>query len=155
LQQILPYQPADAAQVTAVWHRAGLDEYDYLPEFQALTATAALRVFESVIVPDATVWVGWQQDPPGRRVAGFIALRGSYVDRLYVDPDLQRQGWGSRLLDFAKGQQPQGLELHTHQQNRRARAFYESSGFHAVRYGISPAPENVPDVEYHWRPDDL
>jgi hypothetical protein len=30
-------------------------------------------------------------------------------------------GAGSRLLDWARQQSPQGLELHTHQQNTRAR----------------------------------
>jgi ribosomal protein S18 acetylase RimI-like enzyme len=47
---------------------------------------------------------------------------------------------------------PNGLELHTHQENESACAFYEKHGFAAVKYGISPAPESVPDVEYHWRP---
>jgi hypothetical protein len=29
---------------------------------------------------------------------------------------------------------------------------YEGQGFVAVKYGLSPAPESAPDVEYHWRP---
>ena len=48
---------------------------------------------------------------------------------------------------------PDGLELHTHQENVIACAFYEKHGFRAVKFGISPSPESVPDVEYHWRPD--
>src|SRR5687767_7326134 len=47
---------------------------------------------------------------------------------------------------------PDGLALHTHQENHAARAFYEKHGFRAVKFGISPPPENAPDVEYHWRP---
>jgi ribosomal protein S18 acetylase RimI-like enzyme len=80
-------------------------------------------------------------------------MRGSYIDRLYVDPAEGRKGWGTRLVDFAKSVSPGGLELCTHQQNHGARALYERHGFTAVRFGTSPAPENAPDVEYHWRPD--
>jgi hypothetical protein len=47
------------------------------------------------------------------------------------------------------------LELHTHQENYAARRLYEQHGFRAVKFGLSPPPENAPDVEYHWRPADL
>ncbi len=146
--EIRIYEPGDELLIAAIWHRAGLDEYHYLPAFQALTAERAAEVFAEVIVPDALIAVAWSSEQP----LGFIALRGSYVDRLYVDPGQQRQGFGSRLLEWARRQSPGGLELHTHQQNSRARAFYEKQGFSAVAFGISPAPELVPDVEYHWRP---
>lgn len=147
--QIRPYQTGDASQVAAVWHRSGLEEYDYLPDFQALTPETALAVFQTVIQPGADIQVAWEGDV----VVGYLALRGSYVDRLYVDPSAQGRGVGGRLLAFAKTRCPLGLELHTHQQNVRARTFYERAGFHAVKFGVSPAPELVPDVEYHWRPD--
>ncbi len=80
-------------------------------------------------------------------------MKGSYIDRMYIDSPYWRQGWGTQLMAFAKGLCPEGLELCTHQENHGARQFYEKHGFTAVRFGISPAPENAPDVEYHWRPD--
>jgi GNAT superfamily N-acetyltransferase len=79
-------------------------------------------------------------------------MNGSYLDRLYVDPSEWRQGWGTLFIELAKTRSPQGLELHTHQENRAAHALYEKHGFKAVRFGISPPPESAPDVEYHWRP---
>jgi ribosomal protein S18 acetylase RimI-like enzyme len=82
----------------------------------------------------------------------YLALRGSYIDRLYVAPAHQRQGWGSELLLHAKLLRPSGLELHTHLENYPARALYERQGFVAVQFGVSPPPESAPDVEYHWRP---
>ena len=145
--EIRAYQSVDEALIAAIWHRAGLDEYSYLPRFLALTPAAARQVFAEVIVPEAQLRVVWDADKP----LGFIALKGSYIDRLYVDPDAQRQGCGARLLAWAREQSSRGLELHTHQQNTRARAFYEKHGFRAIAFGISPAPESVPDVEYHWR----
>jgi hypothetical protein len=47
---------------------------------------------------------------------------------------------------------PGGLRLFTFQRNVPARSFYEKYGFRAVRFGVSPAPENEPDVEYRWEP---
>ena len=86
------------------------------------------------------------------RLVGFVALEGSYVDRLYVHPQCQRRGVGSLLLRKAFELSPEGVELHTHQKNETGCAFYEKHGFRAVRYGTSPPPESEPDVEYHWRP---
>ena len=85
-------------------------------------------------------------------ILGYLALKGSYVDRLYVSPLQQRYGNGTALLKHAMERSPTGLELHTHQKNTQARAFYEKLGFVPVHYGISPPPENEPDVEYQWRP---
>jgi GNAT superfamily N-acetyltransferase len=85
-------------------------------------------------------------------IVAFLTLDGSYVARLYVHPARQGSGVGTALLAHAKQTSPLGLELHTHQENAPAREFYERRGFIAVRFGISPAPENEPDVEYHWRP---
>ena len=158
--EIRPYQNDDEAAAAAVWYRSGHEEYDYLPLFQALRPEEARRVFAEVIVPGAELWVattggegGTQAgEPRAEEVIGFLALRGSYVDRLYVDPSSQRLGVGGRLLAVACQRSPGGLELHTHQQNTRARDFYEKHGFQAVAFGLSPAPESVPDVEYHWRP---
>ncbi len=142
------YQKADEIPTAEIWHRAGLDEYTYLPEFQALSEAEARRVFREVIAASCDIWL----ETSDSVIRGYIAMKGSYIDRLYVDPAHQRQGIGAELILHAKNQVPTGLELHTHQQNGRARPFYEKLGFRAVKYGISPAPESVPDVEYQWRP---
>ena len=144
---IRAFTPEDMQATASVWHRSGLEEYTYLPEFQKLDTSGALRVFCDVIVANCSVWV---YESAGR-VCGFIAMKGSYIDRLYVDPACQRAGIGVALLAHAKALSPGGLSLHTHQQNHRARKFYEKSGFVPVKFGLSPPPESVPDVEYHWR----
>jgi ribosomal protein S18 acetylase RimI-like enzyme len=40
------------------------------------------------------------------------------------------------------------MRLFTFQRNKAARSFYEKFGFRPVAFGISPAPESEPDVEY-------
>lgn len=139
---------ADTEAVAGVWYRAGVEAYPYLPGWRAMTPELALTVFRGQIAAHCQVFVAEQ----GETIAGYLALKGSYVDRLYVDPVRQRAGIGRALLEHARRLSPAGLELHTHQQNQAARRFYEGLGFIAVRFGVSPPPESAPDVEYHWRP---
>ena len=145
---IRKFRESDADAVAAIWHRAGQATYTYLPAWQTFSLEKAKEVFRTVIQPKCAIWVGTMDD----QIAAFLALDGSYLEWLYVDPDQWRKGWGTRLLQLAKTLSPAGLELHTHQANRLARVFYERQGFVAVKYGTSPPPESAPDVEYHWRP---
>ena len=146
---IRAFAASQADEVACVWHRAGLAAYPYLPAFQALDQSEACRVFAAVIVPGNDLWVAMQDEV----VVGFLAINTGYIDRLYVDPAQQQKGVGTQLLNFAKAQYPERLTLHTHQENLVARALYEREGFRAVAFGLSPAPENVPDVCYEWRPE--
>jgi len=134
--------------VAAVWYRAGRLAYPYLPGWRSMTPEIARQAFRNHIAAHCDVFV-IEHDGT---VAGYLALKGSYVDRLYIDPPCQGLGLGTALVEHARQRSPAGLELHTHQQNVPACAFYERLGFVAVRYGTSPPPESAPDVEYHWRP---
>jgi len=147
-RHIRPFQDEDEPAVAAVWHRSGLAAYPYLPTWQAFTLEHARTIFHTVIRAECAIWVGTLDE----QIVAYLAMNGSYIDRLYVDPSEWRCGWGTRLIDLAKTLSPQGLELHTHQANLAACALYEKHGFKAVNYGISPPPESAPDVEYHWRP---
>jgi ribosomal protein S18 acetylase RimI-like enzyme len=147
-RSIRAFRRDDEADTVAVWHRSGRAVYTFLPTWQAFTLEEARRVFGSVIRTDCAIWVATQD----KCIVGFLAMKGSYIDRLYVDPLEWRRGWGTQLVEFAKQVSPSGLELHTHRANLAARALYERLGFRAVRFGVSPAPESAPDVEYHWRP---
>jgi ribosomal protein S18 acetylase RimI-like enzyme len=146
---IRPFEPDDEAAVAGVWHRAGQAAYTYLTTWQALTLDHARKVFREVIVPKCDLWVGTSNG----RVVAYLAMNGPCIDRLYVDPDQWRKGWGTRLVALAKTLSPDGLTLQTHQANLAARELYEKHGFKPVKYGTSPPPESAPDVEYHWRPD--
>jgi ribosomal protein S18 acetylase RimI-like enzyme len=108
----------------------------------------ALEIFREHILPEHQIWIAEEEN----RVVGYMAIKGSYISRLYVDPSHQSHGVGDALLERARNLSPQGLELHTHVENFPARQFYERRGFVAVKFGISPPPELAPDVEYHWRP---
>ena len=105
-----------------------------------------LDFFTNTLLKECCVWLAIASKGP----VGLLAINGDSVEQLYIDPAEQRKGIGSALLDFAKDQSPTRLQLHTHQANIGARRFYEKQGFYAVQFGISPAPENEPDVRYEW-----
>jgi len=145
---IRPFQNDDEPAVVGVWHRSGQAAYPYLPTWQAFTLERAAVIFRDVIRAHCAIWVGTLE----QRVVAYLAMKDAWIDRLYVDPSQWRQGWGTRLVVFAKRQCPDGLSLYTHQENHAARRLYEKHGFEVVRFGVSPPPESAPDVEYRWTP---
>ena len=146
---IREYTASDLSSTSGVWLRSGQAEYSYLPDFQKLNKKTASDVFSRIIQDECNVWVYEIKDD----VVGFMAMDGNYIDRLYVDPKKQKNGIGSAFFDYAKKLYPEGLVFKTHQQNKRACLFYEARGFKPASYGLSPPPESMPDVEYHWNPD--
>ena len=140
----------EIAEVAAVWHEARREAHTSIgiEMGSGLTLGDSERIFRERIASRCRVLVVER----GESVVGFLAIHGSYIDRMYVRPRDQRSGIGTALLEKAREFSPAGLELHTHEANQRARNFYEKHGFRAVRFGVSPPPENEPDVEYWWRP---
>ena len=67
-----------------------------------------------------------------------------------MDPDWTGEGVGSRLVDLAKEQRPDGLDLWTFQSNTRARRFYERHGFTEIERTEGDNEEGAPDVHYRW-----
>ncbi len=141
----------DLDSVIAVWHETRKETHTSMSieTERGVTLDDSQRAFRECIAPHCQVWVAERRG----EIVGFLAIRGSYIDRMYVKPSHQGRGVGTALLEKARQLSPVGLELHTHQANRRAHAFYEKHGFRAVKFGLSPPPENEPDVEYWWRPD--
>ena len=87
----------------------------------------------------------------GGIVVGFAAIEGGRLEHLYVRPDQQGTGVGSRLLDEAKRSRPDGLDLWTFQRNAAARRFYEARGFVEIESTDGERnEEHEPDVRYEW-----
>ena len=144
---IREYRSEDFDAVTILWR---ISREKSLPEFQMQKGHFFYEdqnYFRNHILTANRVWI---VEADGRPV-GMMAMANDFVDQLYIHPDYQRRGIGEVLLNFAKQQSPEHVWLYTLQINVNARAFYEKHGFVAEKFGISPPPENEPDVEYHWR----
>ena len=136
--------PADMG-AAAKLHRASFDER--LPWLAGLhTPEEDENFWSGHVFPTCQIW-GAEHDGD---LVGVIAFREGWVDQLYVLPDAQRRGTGTRLLDLAKSAYPQ-LHLWTFQRNLPARRFYTAHGFAIVEETDgSRNEEKEPDVLYRW-----
>ena len=140
-----PAGPADAGQVADVDLAARLTA---LPNVRWAHSPEEIRQWiAETLIPSGGVHVA----DSGGRLLGYIALRESWVDQLYVQPPHWHRGIGSALLRLAKDRFPHGLTLYCFQCNLPARMFYERNGFIAVALSNGEAnQEREPDILYSW-----
>jgi ribosomal protein S18 acetylase RimI-like enzyme len=144
---IRDYRPEDFEAVTILWR---ISREKSLPEFQNAKGHFFYEdqgYFRDHILKENKVSVVELDNRP----VAFMAMRGDFIDQLYVHPDYQNRGIGKALLKCARELSPEHVWLYTLQINTNTRIFYENNGFVAEKFGISPPPESEPDVEYHWR----
>lgn len=99
-----------------------------------------------VVFPRLAVWIAERSD---RTPAGMLVLDDPWIDQLYVDPLLTGRGIGTRLMQVAKQQLPDGLRLWVFASNVGAQRFYERHGFVPIRRTDgSRNEEQAPDIEY-------
>jgi GNAT superfamily N-acetyltransferase len=126
----------------------------YSASFRLLTVLPMLHTIEdyrwfiaNVILKEFEVTVA--EDETG--IVAFLARRGEEVRLLYTRPDRIGMGAGSQLIDAAKTTGIGALELWCFQANERARRFYESRGFRAIRCTDgADNEEQTPDIRYRW-----
>ena len=144
---IREYRPEDFDAVTILWRIAQEKALPELLRTKGHFFYEDQEFFRNHILKENKVWVVELHNRP----IAFLAMKDDFIDHLYVHPDYQKRGVGKALLEFARQLSPDHLWLYTLQANVNAMAFYEKNGFVAEKFGVSPPPENEPDVEYHWR----
>jgi putative acetyltransferase len=140
-------EPADASSIARLHRLSMRTAMPWLPDLH--TPADDLAFFRDRVLPRQTVWVIEGQGG----LCGYTAFADGWLHQLYVHPDLEGRGLGSRLLGKAMGSTA-SLQLWAFQRNTRARAFYESRGFSLVR--LTDGAENEerePDALYRWDRD--
>jgi putative acetyltransferase len=143
---IRAYVEDDFDDLVARWHETNLVSYRYNAVQQQHTLADARRFFRDKLLPACEIWVAERSG----RLLGLLCLEAPWIRHFAIFPEHQRKGIGTALLQKAREHSPAELHLFTFQRNEAARAFYEKHGFVAVAFGVSPAPELEPDVEYRW-----
>ena len=135
----------DSDAIAAIFIAARTAALPYLPDLHTDEETHAF--FAERVLPNDEVHVAERDGV----VVGFAAIEGGRLEHLYVRPDRQGTGVGSRLLDEAKRSRPDGLDLWTFQRNAAARRFYEVRGLVEVESTEGERnEEREPDVRYEW-----
>jgi GNAT superfamily N-acetyltransferase len=145
--EIRPATAEDAVEIAELYLRSRRASFPAIPA--SVHPDDDVRTyFATVVLPTCATWVA---DEDGT-LLGILVLKGSWVDHLYVDAGRTGQGTGTRLLEHAKQQRPDGLDLWAFQANTGARRFYERHGFVAVEETDGDNEEGEPDVRYRWTP---
>ncbi len=143
--RLRPATQADAETITEILLTSRRRAMPYLR--QLYTDAQARTWIEGHVLVECDVTVALLAE----RVVGFIAVRAGFLDHLYVTPDAQSRGVGSRLLAAAKAARPDGLRLYVFQRNTNACGFYEKHGFTLVALDDGTRnEEGEPDALYEW-----
>jgi GNAT superfamily N-acetyltransferase len=133
----------DADRIATVFLRS---RYASIPDILVHSDEDVRAYFATVVLPNQQVWVA---EVDGDIVA-LLALHDDWIEHLYVDPEWTGHEIGTKLLDMAKAQSREGLNLWTFQSNVKARRFYERHGFKAEAMTDGDNEEGAPDVRYRW-----
>jgi GNAT superfamily N-acetyltransferase len=106
------------------------------------------RYVTEVLFARAAMWVVEDGDD----VVAMMAIEDDFVDQLYVAPGRTGAGIGTELLQMAKREHPQGLQLWAFQSNVDAIRLYQREGFVAVTRTDGDNEERSPDVLLRWDP---
>lgn len=115
-------RPDEVPQLADIWLRASLRAHDFIPaDFwesrRDAMATRHLLAADELLVLEVE-----------GRLIGFAALNGETLEALFVDPEVQSYGHGSRLMAEAMARH-QRLTLCVYSRNVRAVSFYRRLGF--------------------------
>ena len=121
---------ADINKVAAVWLNTNIKAHYFIP------AQYWKSNFELVkeLLLQATVYV--YED--NQEIQGFIGLNDEYIEGIFVSDEMQSQGIGKILLNYAKDKRNK-LYLNVYQKNARAISFYKREGFEIQHSGLDEA----------------
>lgn len=142
---VRPAVQDDLSEIAEVFIRARNAAVPAMPP----TGRTAEAVREHVATWDLVEREVWVADLGA--VVGYAILKRSWLDGLYVDPEHQRGGVGSTLLDTVKAVRPDGFSLWVFESNHPARAFYARHDLIELETTDgSGNEERAPDVRMAW-----
>ena len=121
---------ADINKVANIWLDTNITAHYFIP------AQYWKSNFELVkeLLLQATVYICEDK----QEIHGFIGLNDEYVEGIFVSDEMQSQGIGKVLLNYAKDTRSK-LLLNVYQKNTRAISFYQREGFEIQCNGIDEA----------------
>lgn len=122
--------------------RAALAAFDWMPQLH--TPDEDLRFVRGSLLTEQHVTVATIED----KLVGFAAVKGDWLEQLYLDPAWTGRGIGSQLLRHVTARMTH-VKLFCFEANAGARRFYERHGFKSEAFGDgSSNEEGLPDIRY-------
>ncbi len=131
---VRPYKDEDREDILRVWLEASILAHDFVdPDYWK----AELVNMRDMYLPLCDAILVWTERDDGAPQA-FIAFVDEYLAALFVAPDFQGRGIGSRLLRIALRMHPD-LTLSVFRQNARAVSFYRRHGLEVLEERVERA----------------
>ena len=112
---------ADVNYLVDIWYEASLDSHDFIsPDYwrkqQGVMKEKYLPLSETYVISE------------GNGIVGFVSLVDDYLAALFIDVNVQGEGYGKALLNFVKDQRD-FIQLTVYKKNQNAVDFYLKNHF--------------------------
>ena len=121
---------ADVNKVADIWLDTNMKAHYFIPTQYWKSNFELVKE----LLLQATVYI--YED--NQEIQGFIGLNDEYIEGIFVSDEMQSQGIGKILLNYAKDKRNK-LLLNVYQKNTRAISFYQREGFDVQNSGLDEA----------------
>lgn len=111
---------ADIDKVADIWLDTNIKAHSFIP--------AEYWESNSELVKEMMLQAEVYVYDVDHEIQGFIGMTDEYINGIFVCGEMQSQGIGKSLLDYAKSKKKK-LLLNVYQKNARAISFYQREGF--------------------------
>jgi len=121
---------------------------EYLPYLPTVhTPEEDLNWAKNTLIPKSNVVIAQYENQDVGVLSTSVENQMGWIDQLYLLPGFTGRGIGSKLLAHALIELPRPVRLWAFQANTKARQFYESHGFIAIKLTDGENnEEKTPDV---------
>lgn len=119
---IRAFEKKDLTAVMQIWLDTNMKAHYFIPEEYWTDHYEMVRN----VLPQAEIYV--YEDDAAKRIDGFIGLSNEYIEGIFVREDVQSNGIGKQLLEYAKCVKT-NMRLCVYQKNIRAIQFYQREQF--------------------------
>jgi len=117
-------QEADQSKIIDIWYQASFMAHPFIGADRLQEQRALIQ---DVYLPQAETWVAEHKGA----VLGLISLLDDVVGGLFIDPTVQGQGIGRKLINHAFNLRG-ALSLEVYLENQKAVGFYQALRFREV-----------------------
>ena len=122
---IRKHKENDLEQIINVWYKSSTIAHPFL---NANFVEKVKSDMTNIYIPNSQTWV-YEID---NTIVGFISMLNNEIGGLFVLPNDQTKGIGTKLVDFIKGKHSD-LEVEVFERNVIGRAFYQKYGFERIK----------------------
>ncbi len=125
---IREFQQSDIDQVINIWLKASIEAHDFVDSSFWRSKAKDMR---EIYIPSGETYV---YEDAGI-IKGFVSLYQDTIAAMFVSPDSQRRGIGTKLMQKAKDVR-HALTLAVYKENSKSTEFYKKCGFTIERKQI-------------------